>query len=52
MNRHHILDVLGGVAIGFIQAVLVSALWLSEESAAGVVNFFLDETQVGASYDV
>lgn len=52
LHRHHILDVAGGVAIGFIQAVIVSALWLSEESAAGVVNFFLDETQVGASYDV
>lgn len=52
LHRHHILDVIGGVVIGFIQALLMSQLWLSEDSTAAVVHFFLDETQVGASYDV
>lgn len=52
LHRHHILDVVGGVVIGFMQALLMSLLWLSEDSTAAVVHFFLDETQVGASYDV
>ena len=52
LHRHHILDVLGGIAIGFFEAVVVSYFWLSESSATGVINFFLDETQAGASYDV
>ncbi|MPC27539.1 Phospholipid phosphatase 6 [Portunus trituberculatus] len=52
LHRHHILDVIGGIGIGFVQAILISCMWLSQESAATVVNFFLDETQVGASYDV
>uniref|UniRef100_A0A0P4WDL2 Phosphatidic acid phosphatase type 2/haloperoxidase domain-containing protein n=1 Tax=Scylla olivacea TaxID=85551 RepID=A0A0P4WDL2_SCYOL len=52
LHRHHILDIVGGIGIGFVQAVLISCMWLSEESADAVVNSFLDETQVGASYDV
>lgn len=52
LHRHHILDVIGGTVIGILQAMLYSLTWLSDESAQGLVNFFLDETQVGASYDV
>lgn len=52
LRRHHILDVVGGMCIGILEAGLMSLIWLSPENAQGLVNFFLDETQVGASYDV
>lgn len=52
LRRHHILDVLGGTGVGILEAVVMSLIWLSPEGAQGLVNFFLDETQVGASYDV
>ncbi|XP_045614454.1 polyisoprenoid diphosphate/phosphate phosphohydrolase PLPP6 [Procambarus clarkii] len=52
MRRHHLLDIIGGIVIGILEALLVSQIWLSPESAQGFVNFFLDETQAGASYDV
>ncbi|XP_068220791.1 polyisoprenoid diphosphate/phosphate phosphohydrolase PLPP6-like [Palaemon carinicauda] len=52
LRRHHILDVAGGMCIGILEACLMSLLWLSPEGAQGLVNFFLDETQVGASFDV
>ncbi|KAK7082634.1 Catalytic activity protein [Halocaridina rubra] len=50
--RHHILDVAVGSIVGILEAFVMSLLWLSPESAQWLVNFFLDETQVGASYDV
>ena len=31
LGRHHILDVLAGVVIGAIEAILLSMLWRSEE---------------------
>ncbi|KAG0725502.1 Phospholipid phosphatase 6 [Chionoecetes opilio] len=52
LNRHHLLDVFGGIVIGVLEAWLMSQLWLSETSTAAVVNSFLDETQAGASYDI
>lgn len=52
LQRHHILDVVGGAIIGVLQALFMSHIWLSPESAQGLVNFFLDETQAGASFDV
>lgn len=52
LRRHHVLDVLGGTGVGILEAVVMSLIWLSPEGAQGLVNFFLDETQVGASYDV
>ncbi|XP_042231854.1 phospholipid phosphatase 6-like [Homarus americanus] len=52
LERHHLLDVIGGIVIGVLEAFFMSHIWLSSQSAQGVVNFFLDETQAGASYDV
>ncbi|KAK4312560.1 hypothetical protein Pmani_016026 [Petrolisthes manimaculis] len=52
LRRHHLLDVAGGVVVGAVEAYVMSWLWLSENSARNFVGCFLDETQVGASYDV
>ena len=34
LGRHHILDVVAGVVIGVLEAVLLSMLWRSEEEVA------------------
>ncbi|KAK3888304.1 hypothetical protein Pcinc_007632 [Petrolisthes cinctipes] len=52
LRRHHLLDVLGGVVFGVLEARVMSWLWLSQHAAQYVVGCFLDETQAGASYDV
>ena len=31
LGRHHILDVVAGVVIGAVEAVVLSMLWRSEE---------------------
>ena len=33
LGRHHILDVLGGTVIGIVEVVVLSILWISEESS-------------------
>jgi len=38
LGRHHILDVVAGVVIGVLEAVLLSMLWRSEEEASALVN--------------
>ena len=34
LGRHHILDVLGGVVVGLIEYLLMTLIWMDEESAA------------------
>jgi len=36
--RHHILDVVGGIIIGLAEAVVISQIWLSEESARYIIS--------------
>ena len=33
LGRHHILDVLGGTVVGVVEVVVLSALWIGEESS-------------------
>lgn len=54
LRRHHLLDIVCGIVIGWLQALLLmlTGFWLSLDSANTLVAYFLDETYVGASYDV
>lgn len=53
MKRHYLLDIIGGMAIGWLNAFFITRMiWLPEESADALVDFMLDESRVGASYDV
>ena len=53
MRRHYLLDVLGGLLIGLVEAwVFISMFWVSEETSDSVIQYFLEERSVGASYDV
>ena len=38
LGRHHVLDVVGGVAVGVVDAVLVSLFYIGEETAARLLR--------------
>ena len=40
LGRHHILDVVAGVLIGLVEAVILSMVWRNEEQAANMINMF------------
>uniref|UniRef100_A0A1B6M417 Phosphatidic acid phosphatase type 2/haloperoxidase domain-containing protein n=1 Tax=Graphocephala atropunctata TaxID=36148 RepID=A0A1B6M417_9HEMI len=52
MRRHYLLDVLGGVLLGFINSLLVALLWFSEDTAVYLISFVSDERIEGGDYHV
>ncbi|KAJ3661186.1 hypothetical protein Zmor_005595 [Zophobas morio] len=52
MNRHYILDVLGGVMFGLIVAWTVSFIWLDESAAVYLMSFLSDDKIDGGDYHV
>jgi len=40
LGRHHILDVVAGIMIGLVEAVILSMVWRNEEQAANMINMF------------
>lgn len=42
LARHHILDVFGGVALAFIEYLIMAFLWLSEAKASRFASIFAD----------
>lgn len=43
LGRHHLLDVLAGVPIGLIQAVVMGWMWRSEDQTKYIMSLFGDE---------
>ena len=43
LGRHHILDVVAGVLIGLLQAVVMGWMWRSEEQTKYIMSLFGDE---------
>ncbi|XP_054275130.1 polyisoprenoid diphosphate/phosphate phosphohydrolase PLPP6-like [Macrosteles quadrilineatus] len=52
LRRHHLLDVFAGVLLGIVNALLISLIWLSENTAVYIVSFISDERIEGSEYDV
>ena len=50
--RHHILDVVGGIVLGLLEAVLISILWLHQDSCVWLISWMTDEKLSGAEYGV
>ncbi|KAH8352611.1 hypothetical protein KR084_005317, partial [Drosophila pseudotakahashii] len=44
LQRHYILDICAGAAIGILEAVIIGFLWVSEETAFSIVGFVTEET--------
>ncbi|KAJ9583609.1 hypothetical protein L9F63_022053 [Diploptera punctata] len=43
LRRHHLLDVLGGVALGIFEALLINLLWVSQDFSVWVISYISDE---------
>ena len=42
LARHHILDVLGGLGVAWLEFLIMSVLWLSDEKALKFASIFAD----------
>lgn len=49
LYRHHILDVLAGVLLGFFEAVLLCVLWLEKDTAFMLMNWLSEERLPGSA---
>jgi len=52
LYKHHILDVIGGVVIGFLEALLMAIIWIGPETAASLVNWISDDRTAGNDAEI
>lgn len=52
MNRHYILDVLGGIVFGLFNALVVGLLWFDQAAAVWLMSFLSDDKIDGGDYHV
>lgn len=43
LKRHYLLDVTGGAVLGFIEAGIVSVIWLNKSSSVSIINWLSEE---------
>ncbi|XP_032514879.2 polyisoprenoid diphosphate/phosphate phosphohydrolase PLPP6 isoform X1 [Danaus plexippus] len=51
-ERHYILDVLAGLGIGVLEGLIISVVWFSQSTAAGILTSLSDEKVDGGEYHV
>lgn len=44
LNRHYILDVIGGVVLGYMEGVILGLFWLSKELSVFLISWLSDST--------
>ncbi|XP_034256022.1 phospholipid phosphatase 6-like [Thrips palmi] len=52
LHRHHILDVVAGAAIGVLESIFISYMWISEEWSLQLLSMITDEKLEGGEYHV
>ncbi|KOC67456.1 Presqualene diphosphate phosphatase [Habropoda laboriosa] len=52
MRRHHILDVIAGLLLGYIEGMTMGLLYLNAETCSSLISWLTDEKIDGADYDV
>lgn len=52
MRRHHILDIIAGLLLGYIEGMLLGFLYLDAHTCLYLVSWITDEKIEGAEYDV
>ncbi|XP_072394385.1 polyisoprenoid diphosphate/phosphate phosphohydrolase PLPP6 [Diabrotica undecimpunctata] len=52
MNRHYIMDVLGGTVLGIFNGLLIDFLWVEDSTAKWLFNIVSDEKLDGGEYHV
>lgn len=51
-ERHYILDVFGGIGIGFLEGFLIYLLWFSQKTSEGIVASLSNEKIEGGEFHV
>lgn len=52
LRRHHLLDVLAGLVLGLVNTLLISLLWISNETSIYLISYISDERIEGGEYHV
>jgi len=52
MYRHHILDVFGGIILGFFEALVMAVLWFGPETSKFLVSWISDEKIAGSDAEI
>ena len=52
LRRHHILDVMAGVILGFVEGLIIGYFWLSHGSSSYLLSWLTEEKLEGAEYDI
>ncbi|EFA00398.1 polyisoprenoid diphosphate/phosphate phosphohydrolase PLPP6 [Tribolium castaneum] len=52
MNRHYILDVIGGIVFGLVVSWTVCLIWLDKDAASYLMSFLSDDKIDGGDYHV
>lgn len=52
MNRHHILDVTGGILLGIFVGLILQFIWLEDSTAKWIISFLSDEKMDGGEFHV
>ncbi|XP_067625504.1 polyisoprenoid diphosphate/phosphate phosphohydrolase PLPP6 isoform X3 [Eurosta solidaginis] len=43
LSRHYILDVVGGMAVGVFEALVITLFWISQSTAANIINYVTND---------
>lgn len=52
MERHYLLDVIGGAVLGILEGFLMALLWIGEDNAKWLMSIISDEKLEGGEYHV
>lgn len=52
MFRHHILDVVGGIVIGFSEVLVMAIIWIGPETATSLVKWISDDRISGNDAEI
>lgn len=50
--RHHILDVIGGVVLGFFEVLVMAVIWVGPDTAASLIKWISDDRIAGNDAEI
>jgi presqualene diphosphate phosphatase len=52
LYRHHILDVVGGIVLGFTEAIVIGIIWIGPDTAKSLIKWISDEKNIGNDAEI
>lgn len=52
LRRHHLLDVLAGIILGYLVSIGLSVIWMDQSTAEYIVSYVSDDKLDGGEYHV